>query len=92
MWDHESQRIGKHKCTPTGYAFRAIGELIGFLGLLFLFVVPAVLVWRRWAGTFDASLFWLFAVALGLGVVSEVMVQFSWWLAHRKGFKYDDKL
>ena len=89
MWDHESERIGKRKCTPAGYALHVIAEMIGFLGLLFLFAVPGVLVWKWRTGTFDASLFWLFAVPFGLGVVSEVLFQFSWWLALRKGLRYD---
>jgi hypothetical protein len=88
-WDHESQRIGKQKCTPTGYALHVFGEMIGVVGLLLLFVVPAFLLWNWWAGTFDSLLFWLFAVPLGLGVISEVLVQISWWLALRKGYKYD---
>jgi hypothetical protein len=89
MWDHESQRIGKQKCTPTGYALHVIAELIGFLGLLFLFAVPVILAWSWLAGTFHASLWWLFAVPFGLGIVSEVLFQYSWWLALRKGFRYD---
>lgn len=34
MWDNESQRIGKRKCTPAVYALHAIAEMIGFAGLL----------------------------------------------------------
>jgi hypothetical protein len=30
-------------------------------------------------------------VPFGLGIVSEVMFQYSWWLALRKGFRYDDE-
>src|SRR5262249_15709807 len=89
MWDHESQRIGKQKCPPVGYALHVIGEMIGFFGLLLLFVVPGVLVWKWWAGTFERLLFWLVAVPFGLGMVSEILVQCSWYLALRKGFKYD---
>jgi hypothetical protein len=89
MWDHESQRIGKQKCTPTGYALHAIGEIIGLIGLLFLFVVPAAVVWKWWSGTLEGAMFWLLTIPFGLGVVSEVLVQLSWWLALRKGFKYD---
>jgi hypothetical protein len=89
MWDHESQRIGKQKCTPTGYALHGIGEMIGILGLLFLFVAPTILVCKWSSGTFEAALFWLLAVPFGLGVVSEILVQLSWRLALRKGFKYD---
>ena len=89
MWDHESQRIGKQKCTPAGYTLHVIAEMVGFLGLLFLFAIPAVLVWQWWAGTFDSSLFLLFTVPFGLGVASEILFQFSWWLALRRGFQYD---
>ncbi|MFL5330499.1 MAG: hypothetical protein ACJ8C4_16470 [Gemmataceae bacterium] len=89
MWDHESQRIGKQKCTPAGYALHVIAELIGFLGLLLLLAVPAFLVWRWLAGTFHATLWWLFAVPFAIGVVSEVLFQLSWWLALRRGYRYD---
>ena len=91
MWDHESERIGKQRCTPIGYALHGIAELIGFLGLLLLPAVPAVLVWRWFAGTFHASLWWLFAVTFGLGVVSEVLFRLSWRMALRRGFQYDYK-
>ena len=90
MWLTESQRLGKQKCTPAGYALHVIAELIGFFGLLLLLAVPAVLAWSWFAGTFRASLWWLFAVPFGLGLVSEVLFQYSWWLALRKGFRYDD--
>ena len=62
MWDHESQRIGKQKCTPIGHAIHGVAELIGFVGLLLLFVAPVVLAWRWFAGTFHAPLLWLLAV------------------------------
>jgi hypothetical protein len=29
------------------------------------------------------------AVPFGLGVASEVLIQLSWWLALRRGFRYD---
>jgi hypothetical protein len=89
MWFHESQRIGKQKCTPTGYAFHVIAELIGFIGLLLLLVAPVVLVWRGVAGTFHAADLWLLAVPFGFGVISEVLFQFSWWLARKKDFHFD---
>ena len=89
MWHDESERIGKQKCTPTGYALHGIAELIGLAGLVSLFVVPGILFREWWVGTFGLRLFGLFALPVGLGIVSEVMFQFSWWLAHRKGFRYD---
>lgn len=89
MWDNESQRVGKQKCTPGGYALHGIAELIGYVGLSALLAVPAVWAWNWFAGTFRASLFWLLAVPFGIGLVSEVLFLYSWWLALRKGFRYD---
>jgi hypothetical protein len=91
MWSHESQRIGKQKCTPTGYALHILAELIGFIGLLFLLAVLVLLVYRGVTGTFHISLLWLLTVPVGLGVVSEVSYQYSWYLALRKGFHFDDE-
>jgi hypothetical protein len=89
MWDNESQRIGKRKCTPFGYAIHLIAEMIGFVGLLVLIGTSVYLAYRGIAGTFDASLFWLLAVPFGLGIISEVLYQCSWVLALMKGFQYD---
>src|SRR5207248_404999 len=87
--DHESQRIGKQQCTPAGYQLHVVAELIGFVGLLLLLAALVLLVWRWFAGTFHASLLWWLAVPFSLGMVSEGMMQYSWWLARRKGFHYD---
>jgi hypothetical protein len=89
MWDNECQRIGKRRCTPVGYALHGIAELIGYLGLLMLIAMPAVLVYDWFAGKFHASLWWLLALPFGLGIVSEGLFAYSWWLAARKGFRYD---
>ena len=89
MWDNESQRIGKQKCTPIGYRLHVIAELTGFVGLLLLLAAAVVLIFKWLAGTFHASLLWLLAVPFFLGIVSEALFQFSWWLALRKGFHYD---
>lgn len=51
-WDHESQRIGKQKCIPVGYALHVIAGMIGFVGLLLLFGAPALLAWHRLFGSF----------------------------------------
>ena len=89
MWDHESERIGKQMCAPAGYALHLVAELIGFAGLLFLLAVPVVLAWKWFTGMFHAALFWLLAAPFALGIVSELLFQYSWWLALRKGFRYD---
>ena len=87
-WDNESQRIGKRQCTPAGYALHVIAELIGFAGLLTLLAVLGFLAWEWLAAAFRTSLLWLLGPPLGLGVVSEALSQYSWWLALRKGFRY----
>lgn len=89
MWSDESERIGKQKCTPTGYGLHVAADLIGLGGLVSLFVVPGILVLEWRAGTFKLAAFWLFALPVGLAIVSEVSFRVSWWLAHRKGFRYD---
>lgn len=89
MWDSESHRIGKQKCTPTGYAMQGFAELLGFVGLLLLFGTGLYLTYRGIVGTFRAHLLWLLAVPFGLGFISEMLYHYSWVLALRKGFQYD---
>jgi hypothetical protein len=89
MWDNESQRVGKQKCTPLGYMLHGIGELLGFLGLLLLLGVCIYLGYRAFRGTFYTSLFWMLAVPIGLGATGEILYRYSWRLATRKGFEYD---
>jgi hypothetical protein len=89
MWDNESQRIGKQKCTPLGYKLHGIAELLGFVGLLLLLAAGVYLGYRASRGAFHSSVLWVFAVPFGLGSVGEVLYWCSWRLAARKGFQYD---
>lgn len=89
MWDNESQRIGKQKCTPWGYALHGIAELLGFIGLLLLVGLSVYLIYRAVAQSFETSLFWLLAIPFGFAIVSQALYQFSWVLAARNGFEYD---
>lgn len=89
MWDNESQRIGKQKCTPWGYTLHGVAELLGFIGLLFLFGLLVYFIYRSVAQSFESSLFWLLVIPFGVGIVSRALYQFSWDLAVRKGFSYD---
>lgn len=91
MWSHESERLGKQKCTPTGYVLHGVAELIGFIGLLSLFAVLLILVWLAITGGFHARSLWLLAVPFGVGLISEALFQFSWWLARRRGFQFDNE-
>jgi hypothetical protein len=89
MWLHESQRIGKRKCTPIGYALHVSADIIGFAGLFLLVGVPFHLVYRWLVGTYSPSNLWLLLAPFGLGTVSEVLYHYSWWLARRKDFHFD---
>ncbi len=89
MWDTESQRIGKQKCTPLGYRLHVLADLIGFIGLLLFLGVGVYLAYRGLSQSFHASLFWLLAIPFGFGFIGQLLFQFSWFLAFRRGFEYD---
>ncbi|MBI3652206.1 MAG: hypothetical protein HY231_14390 [Acidobacteria bacterium] len=89
MWDNESQRIGKQKCTLTGYMLHCIAEFLGFVGLLLLLGTGMGLVYKGIFHAFDMALLWLLAAPLGLGFISQALYQYSWRLALKKGFHYD---
>jgi hypothetical protein len=89
MWFDEVERIGKQRCTPTGYMLQGIGDLLGFVGLLLLLGVPLYLAYRCVVSTFDWSLLWLLTVPVGVGILGSVVVGYSWSLASRKQFRYD---
>ena len=89
MWDTESQRIGKQKCTPLGYRLHVLAELIGFIGLLILLGICVFLVSEGISGSFHSSLLWLLTIPFGFGFIGQLLFQFSWFLASRKGFEYD---
>ena len=91
MWDSESQRLGKQKCTPVGYALHVIAELIGLAGLLLLLVTLGGWAWKAFQGAFHASMLWWVVVPLAVGLLSEVLMALSWRLAVRKQFVYDDR-
>jgi hypothetical protein len=89
MWDNESERIGKQRCTPLGYTLHVISDLIGFVGLLLLFATGAYLGYRGIVGTFHTGLLWFFAIPFGLAFIGSALFNYSWLLARRKGFRYD---
>ena len=64
---------------------------MGFAGLLLLLASLVLMACKWFAGTFHASLLWLLAVPFLLDIISEAIFQYSWWLALRKAFHYDDE-
>jgi hypothetical protein len=90
MWDNESERIGKQKCTPFGYALHCIADLLGLLGLLLLAGFAAYIAWDIIvAGKFRAALLWLLAIPIGLGLLGQALFLYSWRLADKRGFQYN---
>ena len=89
MWDHESERIGKQKCTPLGYWLHGLADLIGLIGLLLLFGIGAYLACRGLCQSFHASLLWLLAIPFGVGLIGQMLFLFSWSLAYKRSFEYD---
>ncbi|MEO1132336.1 MAG: hypothetical protein AAFX40_06465 [Cyanobacteria bacterium J06639_1] len=89
MWHHESQRVGKQKCTPLGYALHVIAELIGWAGGLMFFLAIANLIVAAIANRFHVALLGVLLMSLLLGVISEGLYRLSWYLARRKGFCFD---
>lgn len=91
MWDSESQRIGKQKCTPLGYRLHLVSDLVGFVALILLLVTFVYLRFRSVLGSFHESLWWLLAVPVAMAFGGTLLHRYSWLLAERKGFRYDDK-
>ncbi len=89
IWDHESQRIGKKKCTSIGYAMHVIAELLGFAGLLLLLTMMVWLPYKYFTGYVETIRLWALLLPFILGLISELLYRFSWWLAKRKEFHYD---
>lgn len=89
MWDHESERIGKQKCTPLGYWLHGFADVIGLIGLLLLLGIAAYLAYRGLSQSFHASLFWLLPIPFGVGFIGQMLFLFSWSLAYRRSFEYD---
>jgi hypothetical protein len=89
MWDNESERIGKQKCTPLGYRLHVISDLIGFIGLLLLLVIAIYLGYRGFAGSFRMPLLWLLAIPFAIGIIGSALFSYSWIMARKRDFRYD---
>lgn len=89
IWDHESERIGKKKCTPVGYALHVVADLIGFVSLLLLPGAGVYLIYKILLGGFHASLLWLLIIPFMLAFLGSVLYRYSWVLACKKEFRYD---
>ncbi len=89
MWDNESERIGKQRCTRLGYALHSISDLVGFIALLLLLGTGAYLGYKGMVGTFQTGFLWLLTVPFTLAGIGWALYRCSWLLARKKGFRYD---
>jgi hypothetical protein len=89
MWDTETQRIGKMRCSSRAYSLHVTAELIGFIGALTLVGFSLWFVGTWLVSTWETPTFWLFVIPLLLGIVSEIGFQYSWIMVNRKEYRYD---
>ncbi len=89
MWFHESQRIGKQKCTPTGYILHTISDFIGFIALTCLIGVLIYLGYASVQEQFNWSMTWFLAVPFTIALVGNLLHSYSWYLADKRQFKFD---
>ena len=89
MWSDEVERIGKHRCTPVGYALHGAGQLFGFFALFLLLVAIVYVPYRAVIGEFTRSLLWLLLAPFVIGLLGKGILAVSWQLARRKQFHYD---
>jgi len=91
MWDSKSQRIGKLKCTPKGYALQGFAELLGLIGLILLIGIVTWLIRASVSGNLEGPQLWLIAVPFAIGIIAQLLWNASWTAALRKGFEYDEE-
>lgn len=89
MWSDEVERIGKQRCTPSGYILHGIGDLVGFIGFLMLVVGMCYVGYRGLARTSGSAVIWIIGIPIAIGVLGSSIVRYSWRLAYRKKFHYD---
>lgn len=89
MWQDEVQRIGKKRCTPTGYRLHGVSDLIGFVALILLLGVTCHLIYSTCVGTATWLSLWMLFISFGLAITGNMLHSYSWHLANTRQFKYD---
>lgn len=89
MWQDEVQRIGKQRCTPTGYRLHGVSDLIGLLAVILLLGVPCYLAYTVYRGAFTWTSLCLLLLPFGVAIAGNMLHSYSWHLADVRGFQYD---
>lgn len=90
MWDSEIERIGFRKCSPAGYQIRHLGELVGFIGLVWFVGALLYLLYTAVTLSFTLASLRLLLWPLALGVLSDILVLISRMAVNRKDFQYNE--
>ena len=91
MWSSENERKGFQECTPAGYVIYGIAELILVAFYLSALGVAMYVLSSLVQGLLSARRFALLALPAGLLTAGWLLSKTAWYLAERKGFKYDHK-
>ncbi|MEK6234959.1 MAG: hypothetical protein N2C14_09620 [Planctomycetales bacterium] len=89
MWQDEVQRIGKQRCTPTGFLLHGVSDLIGLLAIILLPAVPCYLIYTGIRGTFTWPSLWMLLLPFVAAIGGNMLHGYSWHLADVREFKYD---
>lgn len=90
IWDSESERIGKQKCTPFGAMLHGVSDLFGLVSLISVPTVLIALLVELVKGPFQLHSLWLLLVPYVFTNIGRFLYGYSWKLAERNGFQYDD--
>jgi hypothetical protein len=84
MWDNESQRIGKQKCSSKAYNLHGISDMIGFLSLLLL--IFSLISYTFLSSTISTA---LLVLSIFSAFIGRMLFSYSWRLVEKKQFEYD---
>jgi hypothetical protein len=84
MWDHESQRIGKQKCSPFAYGLHVLADIIGGIGLFSLIGLGISDVFSN----IDIY-WWYYTYPFMAGAIGQIIHIYSWKIVAKKKFHYD---
>ena len=89
MWDTETERLGKMKCTKIGYNLHLLSDLLGIIGFYLLLTLVVIFAYQYFLKSSDNFQIWYFSIPFMFAIMSQIMFYISWKLAEKKSFKYN---